>query len=195
MDEAWCDVPGLIGFRASTLGRIQSRWVKGKSRGRGAWPATLGDSWVDVKTFNSKGYLRFVIPGACSGGKQAKMSVHQAVCRAFFGTPLPGQEVCHDDGNKSNNRSSNLKWGTPKENQLDMTRHGTRASRAGEKNGSAKLTAGQVYEIRNRINEGESKTAIASDFKVSACIISMIGLRKKWKHLPEIRERVTRTIN
>jgi len=43
--------------------------------------------------------------------------VHQLVAEAFYGPPpFPGAVVMHIDENAVNNRASNLKWGTQKEN-------------------------------------------------------------------------------
>lgn len=53
-------------------------------------------------------------------GKSYKVA--QLVCEAFNG-PRPDGMVCiHIDENPANNRSSNLKWGTQKEN-LNMPAH------------------------------------------------------------------------
>ncbi len=46
------------------------------------------------------------------GGK-----IHRLVAEAFHGTtPFDGAVVMHVDENAANNRASNLKWGTQKEN-------------------------------------------------------------------------------
>jgi len=34
-------------------------------------------------------------------------------------------EGCHNNGDKDNNRLSNLRWDTPSSNSLDLVRHGT----------------------------------------------------------------------
>ena len=36
--------------------------------------------------------------------------IHRLVCTAFWGKPLPGQECHHLNGNKFDNRPSNLIW-------------------------------------------------------------------------------------
>ena len=59
-------------------------------------------------------------------GKRKKYRVHKLVCESFNGKqPSPEYEVCHIDGNKTNNTSSNLYWGTRSDNAKDRVRHGT----------------------------------------------------------------------
>ncbi len=64
----------------------------------------------------------------CSGGYPTVMSrrrVHVLVCETFHGLNVdPKLEVRHLNGIKTDNRSSNLAWGTRRENMLDLTRHG-----------------------------------------------------------------------
>lgn len=52
--------------------------------------------------------------------------VHQLVARAFINAhPDPGLEVCHNNGNKVDNRAENLRWDTRKANHADKIVHGT----------------------------------------------------------------------
>jgi hypothetical protein len=68
------------------------------------------------------GYLATTIGG------QSRL-VHRLVARAFLGPPVEkGMEVCHWDGNPTNNSLSNLRWDTRSGNKLDEVRHGTHAS-------------------------------------------------------------------
>jgi len=52
---------------------------------------------------------------------------HTLVAKAFFGAPLPGQEVNHKNGNKKDNRAINLEWVTRSENVAHSHRELTRA--------------------------------------------------------------------
>lgn len=49
-------------------------------------------------------------------GRRVGMSVHSAVARTFLDGYQPGLQVNHKDGDKTNNRVSNLEWMTPLEN-------------------------------------------------------------------------------
>jgi hypothetical protein len=55
----------------------------------------------------------------------ANRMIHVLVTGAFIGPRPDGMQVRHLDGNKLNNRTENLSYGTPSENQFDRTKHGT----------------------------------------------------------------------
>lgn len=49
--------------------------------------------------------------------KKKTYKLHRLICEAFNGLPPDEKSVCiHIDENPANNRASNLKWGTQKEN-------------------------------------------------------------------------------
>jgi len=58
-------------------------------------------------------------------GKQTSPLVHRLVLSAFESEPTPGQEARHLNGDQTDNRAANLRWGTHSENQLDQVEHGT----------------------------------------------------------------------
>jgi hypothetical protein len=51
--------------------------------------------------------------------------VHTLVLLAFVGPPPEGCECCHEDGDRANNRLTNLRWDTRQANILDEVAHGT----------------------------------------------------------------------
>jgi hypothetical protein len=58
-------------------------------------------------------------------GEPTGARVHQLVMRTFVGPPPEGMVVCHNDGDATNNRLSNLRYDTPRENTFDNVRNGT----------------------------------------------------------------------
>lgn len=59
-----------------------------------------------------------------TGDGAATLQLGRIVLIATIGPrPTPGHECCHWDGDPTNNRLDNLRWGTPEENQADSKRH------------------------------------------------------------------------
>lgn len=58
-------------------------------------------------------------------GKRRVRTVHSLVAEAFIGTRPEGMEICHNDGNPTNNHAENLRYGTRSDNMLDRVEHGT----------------------------------------------------------------------
>ncbi|WP_423227425.1 NUMOD4 motif-containing HNH endonuclease [Mycolicibacterium fortuitum] len=54
----------------------------------------------------------------------APAKVHHLVAAAFIGPNPGGMHVCHNDGNRWNNRAENLRYGTASENNFDIVSHG-----------------------------------------------------------------------
>jgi hypothetical protein len=71
-------------------------------------------------TPDPKGYIGIKL----GAGNDRFRRVNRLVLEAFVGTPLPGQVCRHLDGDKTNNRVENLCWGSTRENNLDIVRHG-----------------------------------------------------------------------
>ena len=114
--EAWKPAPGYEGiYEVSDLGRVRSlprRDTKGRRvRGR-----------VRTLTAGPSGHQKVNLH---RGGVGHSEKVHRLVALAFLGAPSEGQEVRHLDGDPSNNKVDNLRWGTRSENIRDSVRHGT----------------------------------------------------------------------
>lgn len=107
-----------------------------------------------MKTHKNKwGYERVAI----SGNKQRHYVLHKLVAIEFVLNPQNKPQVNHIDGDKSNNKSSNLEWVTPKEN----TRHAfkTGLCKSGKdhhlygKKGRNHPTSKTILRIDNKGNE------------------------------------------
>lgn len=74
------------------------------------------------------GYIQVSL---CRQGKQFDRLVHILVAEAFHGPKMPGMEVLHLNAERSDNRASNLRWGTRQENQIQKVQDGnhTKAAR------------------------------------------------------------------
>jgi hypothetical protein len=106
MSEQWRTVPGYEDYEVSDQGRVRSN----KRRTPRIRPAVREGGYLQVGLWSASGRHYF--------------TVHQLVMLAFVG-PRPDELLTrHLDGEPSNNRLSNLAYGTPLENNLDTVRHG-----------------------------------------------------------------------
>lgn len=131
MSEVWRPVVGYEGaYEVSNLGRVRSldRLVPaggGRERrhqGR-VLSAYFGDHYAKVRL------------KVGDGGRT--LNVHQLVAEAFLGPRPDGLEVCHNNGERHDNRAENLRYDTHVENQRDTIRLGRNgwANRTHCKNG------------------------------------------------------------
>jgi len=107
--------------------------------------------------------------------------VHTFVALAFIGKRQSGMQIRHIDGNRNNNRLSNLCYGTVSENANDKRAHGTMT--LGEKSPAAKLTERQVREIRIRAKAGEIQKRLSEEYGVNPMQISRIIRGERWGHV------------
>jgi len=180
--EEWRILVEFPDYAVSSLGRVNR--IKADRHGRPGAGPTLG-------TLGNHGYLTVTLHRHI---KQYTRLIHRLVCEAFHG-PMPGRgyHSAHHDGNRVNNRSTNLRWVTPEENNMDKHRHGTmkvgNAHHAivnpecmprGVDHGNAKLTDIEVIKIRQ---DRRPQKIIAKDFGVSQSLISQVKRKKIWAHV------------
>lgn len=168
--EVWKDIPSLPGYQASSEGRVRSTArIITTSNGRSyELPGKLL-----TPTATRMGYWRF---GA--GGKTA--SLHRAVLEAFDGPCPEGHEAAHNDGNRANNRPSNLRWATRVDNAADRKRHGTVYRPIGERHHLAKLTDKDVRAIRQ---DPRGHAEVARAYGVNKNAIFVLRKGKTWGHV------------
>jgi hypothetical protein len=121
--EQWRCLPDAEGrYEVSDLGRVRSL-VAGCRAGSVPRRQPLLMSPYD----NGRGYL--VINLKLSSGYECH-GISELVLRAFV-RPRPSatHHAAHGDGRPRDNRLQNLRWATPKENDRDKDRHGTRPLR------------------------------------------------------------------
>jgi HNH endonuclease len=106
--------------------------------------------------------------------------VHRLVLLAFVGPCPQGMQCRHLNGDPTDNRVENLKWGTAYENAADAIRHGR--SGKGVQNPKAKLTDDLVRWIRKVYVKGNSKN-IARKLGVSPLTVWEAATYRKWKHV------------
>lgn len=181
--EEWRPVVGYEGiYEISDLGRVKR---------------TKGMSGVKAGRY-LKQHLRrrYLSVGLSYKDKFKSHAVHSLVGAAFIGPRPLGYHIDHVNGDKGDNRVSNLEYVTVAENNRRASmlglrptgeRHGSRLHpefvARGENQGNAKLTTESVLKIRHRLSQGESGRAVAKEFGIDPTTVSDIRRRKSWKHV------------
>jgi hypothetical protein len=86
-------------------------------------------------------------------------------------------EACHNNGEKQDNRLSNLRWDTKSANSLDSIKHGTHSglNAHGERNSSSKLTNQQRRQILYEYSTGLfSQEELGKNYDVNRSTISYL---------------------
>lgn len=162
------EIPKFPNYCITINGRIWSKPREGSSK---------NGKWLKLN-IDSSGYLQVTL---CKDGYYYPKLVHHLVLEAFIGKRPVSMECRHLDGDKKNNKISNLKWGTKRENGKDAAKHGTHK---GEKSGVAKLTKQDVKSIFNMYwNKNYNKSEIAQQFNITSGHVRRIINKKTWKHI------------
>lgn len=123
---------------------------------------------------NSKGYLRVSI-----GMK--RYFVHRLVAEKFVHNPDGKPQVNHINGDKTDNRASNLEWVTNADNRAHAVETGLQIH--GESCPWAKLTEKEVLYIKS---SSDSRKELAARFGVSPTTISSIRNGRTWKQVEKV---------
>lgn len=179
-NEEWRAVPRWDGlYEVSDLGRVRSvertraRVVRGRHQ-TVTYPSKL------LKTPLRQGYP---VVHLSDSGRTECVYVHRAVCEAFNG-PSAGMHAAHNDGSRTNNQASNLRWATPKENSGDKVQHGTVFSR--DKQPQAKLTSAALNEVLRQMDDGATNQDLALEHGITGTYAAQ--LRRQYRpHLAGYR--------
>lgn len=168
MEEIWKAIPGEPEYQASNLGRVKrlDRVVTLKTGRKLPYKEKILAGYRE-----HQGYIRITI-------NRKRTFVHTIVLLAFAGQPRLGDQACHNDGNPSNNRSDNLRWGSCAENCNDKRIHGT--LNIGKRNGKSKLTDDAVRAIRR---DTRKSGVVASEYGICSRNVWMIRSGKIWTHV------------
>lgn len=129
MKEEWKDIPGYEGYyQVSNLGRVKSlsRKVFINQHTR------LMPEIIKIPQKHSTGNYQSVV--LSKHGKKTTRLIHRLVAKAFIPNPNNKPEVDHIDGNQTNNKATNLRWVTHKENtNFPIYRHRQSEAKKGSK--------------------------------------------------------------
>ena len=108
-------------------------------------------------------------------GRGNSQCVHKLVLLTFVGPAPDRHECCHNNGDPSDNRLENLRWGTRSENNIDAVQHQRRG----------KLSAEDVRAIRQALATGRRGIGkeLAGAYGVHESSISALKVRRHYGHL------------
>jgi HNH endonuclease len=153
MAEEWKDVPGLEGvLLASSEGRIAR--LQGYEAGHG---------YLGVSVPAHKAKLCVLTSNLSITDKGCYMLMaHRVIAVTFLGDPPDGKnDVNHLDGNKRNNRISNIEWSSRKDNLEHARRAGLQTDRL------RKYTETQYKQARILRDAGHKWKYIATELGMS----------------------------
>src|SRR5690606_13189002 len=149
-------IPGFSRYAINNNGEIFSTNYKNSGKIKKLSPAKDVD-----------GYLKTMLLG--DNGVYKSKCVHSFVALTYLGKRPLGLEINHIDGDKLNNKPSNLEYISHRENVQHAFDNGLMEAKIGSDNGMAKLTEADVIEIRKiasqRRNYGRKQ--LAERFNVS----------------------------
>lgn len=134
--------------------------------------------WCGKKIGFDDGRDGYRVTTLCLDGSRRRIRLHRLIWIAKFGLPAIGLQVDHKNRNKSDNRLSNLRLVTNKENANN------RRSFSGSANPAAKINYNIVCEIRRKHRAtGYSHSKIAREFNVSKSLVGQIVRGQVWANL------------
>lgn len=176
--EKWLPVTGMEDFfEVSDAGRIRAverivRFVSKK--GNESW--RLKKSRIICTQVINSGYD--LVHLNVNDTRKAR-TVHSVVAEAFIGPRPKGMDVCHNNGNRRDNRAVNLRYDTRSADHLDRIAHGTIYG----PETSHKLTASIAEFIRSTDNgTREFRKRAAFVFGVSEKAIRRVLRKDSWKY-------------
>ena len=173
--EQWKPIVGYEGlYEVSDQGRVRSldRWLSCRD-GQRQWHRGR----VLKQFSNGNGYQGVSLSNLCNGYNPKRLYVHSLVLESFVGPRPNGHQAAHNDGDRSNNRLSNLRWATVSDNLADKLDHGTH--QFGEQNPVAILSEADVLSIRHRYYRGIGAT-LAREYGVNPGTIYSIVKKRNW---------------
>jgi len=175
MKEIWTKTYLSEMYEVSNLGRVRSvgRYVYNSPTSE----RFLKPRLLEPKKPNSNGYLRINIS---KENKKKTIQIHQLVYHSFNGTsPKKHMVVDHIDGNKLNNRLSNLQFITHTQNCEKGKRHTDRAIKLPLNIVASDTDTSKGYGITKMINKKQTWFGRYSTLEEALCRRDEL-IKKNW---------------
>lgn len=160
------EIPGYPGYHANRDGNIYSTKRKGVAL-------------LMKKGLTNCGYEKI---GFYVDRKKVYPLVHRLILSTFAGHP-GGLHCNHKNGNRTDNRLSNLEWVTRSENERHARRELGKLMH-GHHNTLAKLTDKKVTRIRQLRREGWTFQSLADKFGIGVSHACRVAKGEVWRHIP-----------
>jgi hypothetical protein len=159
--ENWKEIAEVPGYFISDQGRVKNRKdiiIK---------PYCTNSGYYGVRLYKNSSRQGF--------------NIHKLVMNYFGTKQPPNTSVDHVNREKNDNRITNLRWATAKEQIANASINYAK----GSKSGNSKLTEENVLEILKMVKSKFLLKDIANKFNISIQTVSNIKLGKLWTHVQE----------
>lgn len=162
-------------YEVSNLGRVRSTDHLAKNR----WKPIERKGKVLKAPTNAYGYP---IVSIRVGKKPTTQTVHRLVAAAFLPPPATKMEVNHKDGDKTNNRASNLEWSDRESNMRHASEQNLMRTQKQRKACilRSKINLEVAEEIRKAVKNGLSQDKAAKQFGTHQPTVSKIVRNLIW---------------
>ena len=160
--EIWKPIPGFPAYDVSNHGRVRSYYT------RGVCPEITSSPLRILK--NCKLNNGHYIIKLYKDGNIHRYLVHRLVMLAFVGPCPDGLEVCHNDGDPTNNHLDNLRYDTHSNNISEAVWHGNR-----------RFTPLDIVEARKERRAGATVTSLAKKYNVAFSTMSALCNGRTYK--------------
>lgn len=172
----WKDIPGWEGiYQASVTGLIRSldRIIVYKN---GMEYSKTGRTLIP---YFKDGYRVVSLSMKDYHKRAKKFKVARLVLFTFRGPAPMNTEACHNDGNRGNDKLSNLRWDTKAANSSDTQKHHDNLS--GTKCSWSKVSDEALSDIRDMLAEQVPYRTIANKHGLSSSLIQRINNKSAHK--------------
>jgi hypothetical protein len=177
--EKWLPVKGYESFyEVSSFGRVRSLPT---TRSHGGYrPRKWLGKMLSIK-LNPRKYCKLALWG---NGVKREVRLHVLVAEHFVPNPFNLSMVCHKDDDRTNNKASNLYWGTAKSNMTDKAKNNRAAKKLTSKIVTAiKTELKSLPKGKRQVGNGRFCEELAIRYGVSRAIIYSIRRGELWGHV------------